>query len=242
MLRAAVVAAALAPALAARVVVPTDLGWRTAPYAPACAFPTPTGPRVQCQGLNVAPEGAASPAACAAVACVRLNYMWQWAPKGQNSCWVGSPATLNCTAAGTDPEDWQGAYGAQGGPPADAPEAQPGFDDGAWRLLDMPHDATVEGNYSRGANGGEGFLPATKQFYRKHFFAPAAWAGLAVTLTLDAALSTSSFWLNGKQLVAARPAGYLPLSLRLDGAAGLVVGGANVFAAYVDGSETTGWW
>ena len=100
----------------------------------------------------------------------------------------------------------------------------------------------MEGNYSSKANGGEGYLPAVVQWYRKHLSIPAAWAGLAVTLTLDASLSTSTFWLNGNQLVVARPAGYLPLSLRLDGAAGLVAGGANVFTAYVDGSETTGWW
>jgi hypothetical protein len=238
--------AACSVANGARVVVSTDLGWRTAPYNLSCSFPTPTGPGVQCQGLGNAPEGNASAAACAATACARGAAMWQFAPRpNNNECWVG-PASLNCSApgAGTDPEPWVGAYGAGGRapPPPDAPEAQPGFDDSQWRVLDTPHDATVEGAYNPRADGGEGFLPPVVQFYRKHFFVPAAWAGAAVTLTLDASLSTSTFWLNGRQLVVARPSGYLPLSLRLDGAAGLVVGGANVFAAYVDGSETTGWW
>jgi len=237
-------ALAFAPlASAARVVVPTDLGWRTAVATLSCAYPTPTGAGVQCQGLSEAAEGDASAAACAAAACARRAAMWQWAPA--RGCWAGSPPTLNCTAQGTDPEAWVGAYTAAapgGAPPPDAPEAQPAFDDAAWRVVDTPHDATVEGAYSKTANRGEGYLPPVVQWYRKRFFAPAAWAGSAVTLTLDGALSTSTFWLNGQQLVVARPSGYLPLSLRLDGAAGLRFGAANVFAAFIDGSETTGWW
>lgn len=241
--RALLLAACAATTSFARVVVPIDLGWRTAVAANStCSFSTPTGAGVQCQGLSGAPD-ADSPAACAASACARRVAMWQWGPRA--GCWVGSPAQpYNCSAAGPDREAWVGAYTStpNAPPPPSAPEAQVAFDDSAWRVVDTPHDATVEGNYSSHANGGEGFLPPVIQWYRKKLAIPAAWAGQAVTLTLDASLSTSTFWLNGNQLVVARPAGYLPLSLRLDGAAGLVVGGMNVFVAYVDGSETTGWW
>jgi hypothetical protein len=59
---------------------------------------------------------------------------------------------------------------------------------------------------------------------------------MAVTLTLDASLSTTSLFLNGKELVTARPAGYLPLIIRLDGA-GLVFGGENVLVVYVVSGE-----
>lgn len=66
---------------------------------------------------------------------------------------------------------------------------------------------------------------------------------MVVTIELDATLSTSTFWLNGNQLVVAKPNGYLPLVLRLDDA-GLNFSDTqdNVFVAYVDGGETTGWW
>lgn len=203
-------AACFATGFAARVTVSTDFGWRTAQATLSCVFPTPTGPGVQCQGLSYASDGNASATACAAAACSRRVAMWQWAPGRGGECWVGSPQPpLNCTAQGTDPEAWVGAYAPSSGgpPPPNAPEAQPSFDDSAWRLLDTPHDATVEGAYDKSANGGEGFLPSVQQWYRKHFFTPEAWRGQAVTLTLDASLSTSTFWLNGQQLVVARPSG-----------------------------------
>ena len=118
-------------------------------------------------------------------------------------------------------DPWQGAAAAAPlpgppAPPANAPEAQPNFVDGAWTLVDIPHDATVTGNYSSSANGGEGFLPSPKTWYRKHFVAPEAWKGKAVTLVMDAALSTSTWWLNGKQIMLQNPAGYLSTVLRLD--------------------------
>jgi hypothetical protein len=47
------------------------------------------------------------------------------------------------------------------------------------------------------ANGGEGFLPAVKSWYRKHFTIPSDWQGKAITLAVDAALSTTTWWLNG---------------------------------------------
>ena len=60
---------------------------------------------------------------------------------------------------------------------------------------------------------------------------------------MDAALSTTTWWLNGKQIMVSNPAGYLPTVLRLD-TNGLVFSDTtdNVLVAYTDGTETTGWW
>jgi hypothetical protein len=223
---------ALSTVASSRLVVPIDLGWRVAPFGGNCLFPINT--TCQIGGLTLVSSVNTS-AACAAAACSANSVTWQFSVQGQG-CWIGDGTT--CAYQN---DDWIGGTSSSG-PTPDAPEAQLNFNDSSWRIIDTPHDANVEGNYSAAANAGEGYLPSAITWYRKHFFVPVDWKGQAVTLTVDASLSTSTFWLNGKQLVAARPSGYLPLSLRLDGAAGLNFGAANVFAAYVDGSETTGWW
>jgi beta-galactosidase/beta-glucuronidase len=229
-------AAAVSSSSSSRIVVPIDLGWRTAPYQSNanCSFPNPSTCQV---GQLLFVPSATNAVTCAAAACAGHVATWQF--EASQGCWIGNSNTC-AYPLGT----WAGASMKNVGPGPDpnAPEAQPNFNDAAWRILDTPHDATVEGNYSQAADGGEGFLPATIVWYRKHIAIPAGWAGQAITLTVDASLSTSTFWLNGKMLVSARPSGYLPLHLRLDGANGLIIGGNNVFVAYVDGSETTGWW
>lgn len=227
-----VILALLACASAARVTVPIDLGWRIAPVRASCAYATPTTCQIGGLNLQTGPTDATS---CAAAACAGGFSTWQWAA-GSKQCWAGNGA-----ACAYNNSDWVGGMSPSGPPTNSTPEVQPNFDDSAWRIVDTPHDATIENAYSKSANGGEAFLPSSITWYRKHLNIPAEWEGMAVTLTLDASLSTTSLFLNGKQLVAARPAGYLPLIIRLDGA-GLVVGGENVLVVYVDGTETTGWW
>ena len=193
----------------------------------------------RCMGLSSLP--ASDPASCAAAACAAGVQCWQWLA-GQG-CWAGVPDSCSPVSdawvGGASPTQPPGPPP----PPAGAPAAQPAFDDSAWLLVDTPHDATVTGLYNQTANGGEGFLPSPKTWYRKHFIAPAAWKGQAVTLIVDAALSTTTWWLNGKQVLVANPAGYLPTVLRLD-TLGLVFSDTaeNVLVAYTDGTETTGWW
>ena len=54
----------------------------------------------------------------------------------------------------------------------DAPGAQaPGFADGNWRSLDVPHDWSIEGPYSE-KETAQGSLPTGIGWYRKHFRVP----------------------------------------------------------------------
>lgn len=222
-----------------RETVPLGFGVRFSPSASssfcnASFFPTPLN-NVQCQNLQHA--SATSASTCQAAACSALVQGWQWLTS--QGCWIGN--TSNCTAS-SDP--WVGAGGrSTDGPGPSPPQAQVGFDDSTWEVVDVPHDATILNNFSSSANGGEAFLPPAITWYRKHFRVPSTWQGSVITLIVDSALSTSDFYLNGVQLVASRPNGYLPLVLRLD-TKGLVFGDSsiNVLTAYVDGSETTGWW
>jgi beta-galactosidase len=76
---------------------------------------------------------------------------------------------------------------------------------------------------------------------RKRFTVPAAWQGTHVELYVEGALSVSSWWLNGAPLLPLHTSGYTSVVLRLDNA-GLAIGGDNTLVAFVDGTETTGWW
>jgi hypothetical protein len=60
-------------------------------------------------------------------------------------------------------------------------------DDHAWRLLDLPHDFVVEGNFSQQADASHGFLPYGCAWYRKTFTLPPATAGATFWLDLDGA-------------------------------------------------------
>jgi len=57
----------------------------------------------------------------------------------------------------------------------DEPEAfEPDFDDSSWRILDLPHDWSIEGNFSQDHPGGTqgGALPTGTGWYRKTFRLP----------------------------------------------------------------------
>ncbi|MCD8269498.1 MAG: hypothetical protein LUD46_14285 [Parabacteroides sp.] len=53
-----------------------------------------------------------------------------------------------------------------------------GYNDTAWRSLDLPHDWSIEGTYEQTANGTDwqsGYLPAGTGWYRKTFAYDPAW-------------------------------------------------------------------
>eukprot|EP01048_Picozoa_sp_COSAG05_P006408 COSAG05_NODE_414_length_10051_cov_120.012158_4_plen_605_part_00 len=167
--------------------------------------------------------GATDPPGLPNRATVSINFGWRFAPDPDGPAHGGDahgPA-VNSTA-----------------PAADAEQAQPAFDDSAWAVVDIPHDASVTGDYASTENGGEGFLPLARTWYRKKISVPQSWSTRTVTLVVDAALSTTTWYLNGKQLLVQNPVGYLPTVLGLE----VKVGADNVLACYVDGGLTTGWW
>ncbi len=142
---------------------------------------------------------------------------------------------------------------------ADAPGAErPGFDDSAWRTLDLPHDFSVEPLPPRAAhdNGegslwGTGILPTrigpfdtelsaggrdTGWFvggigwYRKRFTANAVPVGSHVEIVFDGVYMNSDVWLNGT-LLGNHPYGYTAFVYDLT--PHLVRNGENVLAVRV---------
>lgn len=112
----------------------------------------------------------------------------------------------------------------------------PSFDDSGWRTLNLPHDWSIEGEFSRNnpATPGGGALPGGIGWYRKTFDIPQTDAGKMVFIDFDGVYQKSEVWINGKSL-GFRPYGYS--SFRYDLTPYLKFGGKNILAVKVDNSE-----
>jgi beta-galactosidase len=122
--------------------------------------------------------------------------------------------------------------------PGDETQAKdPGYDDSKWRLLDLPHDWSIEGNFSEQNNTGqqEGGLPAGIGWYRKRFrIAGVAGNEPSVFIDFDGVYRNSEVWINGHYL-GKRPNGYI--SFRYELTPYLNNKGTNVVAVRVDNSQ-----
>ena len=110
------------------------------------------------------------------------------------------------------------------------------FDDHAWRVLDLPHDWAIEGDFyalnPSGANGGA--LPGGIGWYRKHLNLNDNDASSRYVLHFDGAYMNTSVYVNG-QLVGMRPYGFISFSY--DITPYLKKQGDNVVAVKVDNSK-----
>src|SRR6185312_12065818 len=76
--------------------------------------------------------------------------------------------------------------------------AQPGFDDRAWRQLNLPHDWAIEGSVNQEYAGETAKLKYWGPvWYRKYFQIPSGDAGRNIFMDIDGAMSGSKIWLNG---------------------------------------------
>src|SRR5207249_7081653 len=83
------------------------------------------------------------------------------------------------------------------------------FDDSGWRTLDVPHDWSIEGEFSdtNPAGVAGGALPGGVGWYRKTFSVAAADTGRVVFVEFDGVYRNSEVWING-QYLGKRPYGY----------------------------------
>ena len=110
------------------------------------------------------------------------------------------------------------------------------FRDADWRVVDLPHDWSIEGtpNAKNPTGSGGGFFPAGVGWYRKTFPAPASWQNKRVSVEFDGVASNAAIYLNGKKL-GIHPYAYT--SFRFDLTSALDFSGPNVLALRVDNSE-----
>ncbi|MGA3181367.1 MAG: glycoside hydrolase family 2 TIM barrel-domain containing protein [Verrucomicrobiota bacterium] len=111
--------------------------------------------------------------------------------------------------------------------------ARPPFDDASWRVLNLPHDFSVEGDFSQTNFSCTGYLPGGIAWYQKTFLVPADWRDKLVSVRFDGVSEKSQVWLNGAP-VGGRPWAYT--SFTCDLTSRLIAGGANTIAVRVDHS------
>jgi len=104
-----------------------------------------------------------------------------------------------------------------------------------WRTLDVPHDWSIEGEFSEehATEPEGGALPAGIGWYRKSFEIPDDWEDRKVFISFDGVYRNSEVWINGEYL-GKRPFGYI--SFQYDLTPHLNYGGKNTIAVKVDNS------
>ncbi len=110
------------------------------------------------------------------------------------------------------------------------------YDDSKWRLLNLPHDWSIEGNFSKDypTTFNQGALPAGIGWYRKTFTVPATLKENRIFIDFDGVYRNSEVWINGHYL-GKRPNGYI--SFRYELTSYLKFGAdKNVIAVKVDNS------
>ena len=149
----------------------------------SCSLPDPFpfDANNKCMGLQPALY-ASSPETCLDSCCADDSCeIWQWCDGtsgcGDVGCLIGKKTTCD-----DDQEGWVGGYRSTLPPPPTpsstcnltlTPECGEDFDDGAWRILDIPHDYVVEGKVDQEKGDmSHGYLPVGKAWYRKHFSTP----------------------------------------------------------------------
>ena len=110
------------------------------------------------------------------------------------------------------------------------------FADEDWRLLNLPHDWAIEGDFSEDnpSGTGGGALPGGIGWYRKTFVPEKADAGKQFRIVFDGVYMNSEVFINGVSL-GHRPYGYITFSYDLT--PHLKWGETNVIAVWVDNSE-----
>ena len=91
-----------------------------------------------------------------------------------------------------------------------------GLNDAQWRQLDLPHDWSIEGEFSEKhpAGTGGGALPGGIGWYRKTFTLPVRARGQLVFVEFDGVYRNSEVWINGHYL-GKRPYGYSSFAYEL---------------------------
>ncbi len=110
-------------------------------------------------------------------------------------------------------------------------------DDAKWRMLDVPHDWSIEGKFNpdNPSGVGGGALPGGIGWYRKTFTLPESDASKLTFIRFDGVYRNSEVWING-HFLGRRPYGYSSFEYELTPYLNYGAG-KNVLAVKVDNSE-----
>ena len=83
-----------------------------------------------------------------------------------------------------------------------------------WRLLDLPHDWSIEGPFDEKWASATGYLPGGIGWYRKTFRLAPNQQYKKIFIYFDGVYKNSEVWINGHYL-GKRPNGYIPFQYEL---------------------------
>lgn len=88
------------------------------------------------------------------------------------------------------------------------------YDDGSWRKLTLPHDWSIEQDFTHNVSSEIGHLSGGTGWYRKAFVLPETYKNKRVSVRFGGVYMDSYIYLNG-ELIGNYPYGYLPFSYDL---------------------------
>lgn len=74
------------------------------------------------------------------------------------------------------------------------------LNDSSWRNLNLPHDWSIEGDFTVEGEAESGFLLGGTGWYRKHFVVPEKYDGKDFTLNFDGVYMNSEVYVNGQRV------------------------------------------
>jgi beta-galactosidase len=109
------------------------------------------------------------------------------------------------------------------------------FNDNKWRKLNLPHDWSIENEFTEKAvtGGGGGYLPTGIGWYRKHFVLPKSASTKNAWIEFDGVYQNSDVWINGNHL-GHYPNGYMSFYYDLTP---YIKSGENVISVRVNNSR-----
>src|SRR3972149_57614 len=111
----------------------------------------------------------------------------------------------------------------------------PDFNDSTWRILDLPHDWSVEGPLSPSLASATGYLPGGIAWYRKTLDITADKKNKKIYIYVEGIYRDGEVFINGV-LSGKRPNGYISYAYELT--PHIKFGGKNTLAIRVDHSKS----
>ena len=93
-------------------------------------------------------------------------------------------------------------------------DADPNYNDSAWRDVDLPHDYSIEQEYSKSGEAESGYLLGGTGWYRKTFSITPEWKNKVVSVNFGGVYMNATVYLNGHEL-GFHPYGYTSFAFEL---------------------------
>ena len=114
------------------------------------------------------------------------------------------------------------------------------YNDSAWRDVDLPHDYSIEQEYTQSGEAESGYLPGGTGWYRKTFTLDQNWQDKVITVDFGGVYMNATVYLNGTEL-GFHPYGYTAFSFELPQNL-LKYDGENVLAVKVEHQTPSSRW